>query len=332
MGLPLLRDPSAIIGLDAAQAASARELVEDLAARRTRPDSEEFLRSALPSSLSLPRHLSAGVRAMRYDDGPATTLVRGFPVDDAAIGPTPSHWRDREADRTLREDFWLGLLASLLGDPFCWSTLQDGRLYNDIHPIKGNERRQTGHGSESMLEFHTEDAFHEHRCDHILLLCLRNHDRVPTTIATAGALELSAGDREVLSQPRFVIRPDAEHRRHMTPAETGSHERPVAVLFGDRDDPGIRIDPPYMEALPDDGEAASALARLCARLESRLTGVALEPGDVLIIDNQRCVHGRGPFRARLDGTDRWLRKVTVTRDLRKSAGQRAGPRSRVLRG
>jgi L-asparagine oxygenase len=58
----------------------------------------------------------------------------------------------------------------------------------------------------------------------------------------------------------------------------------------------------------------------------------LEPGDVLVIDNQRCVHGRRPFRARLDGSDRWLRKATVTRDLRKSAGRRESPGSRVLRG
>jgi Fe(II)/alpha-ketoglutarate-dependent arginine beta-hydroxylase len=318
--------------LDDAQAASARELVEDLRARHTRPDGEDFLRSALFKSLSLPRELSERIRDLRYDDAPPAALVRGFPVDDSAIGPTPSHWKHREADRTAAHDFWLGSLASLLGDPFCWSTLQDGRLFNDILPIGGSEQHQTGHGSESLLEFHTEDAFHEYRCDYLLLLSLRNHHRVPTTLAASRALELSRSDREVLFQRRFVIRPDAEHRRHMTPAEVAAYELPVAVLFGDRDDPGIRVDPPYMEPLPGDGEAAAALARLCAQLESGLRDVVLDPGDVLIIDNQRCVHGRRPFRARLDGTDRWLRKVTVTRDLRKSAERRTDPRSRVLRG
>jgi alpha-ketoglutarate-dependent taurine dioxygenase len=87
-----------------------------------------------------------------------------------------------------------------------------------------------------------------------------------------------------------------------------------------------------METLPEDEEAAAALARLSAQLEAGLVDVPLEPGDVLVIDNQRCVHGRRPFRPRLDGTDRWLRKVTVTRDLRKSAERRERPRSRVLRG
>ncbi|NLU71920.1 hypothetical protein HCC61_04340 [Streptomyces sp. HNM0575] len=318
--------------LDEAQAASAQELVEELRDRHTSPEDEDFLRSAQAESLSLPAHLTEGLRELRYDDVPPAALVRGFPVDDSAIGPTPSHWRHREPGRTAAQDFWLGLLASLLGDPFCWSTLQDGRLYNDIHPIKGNELHQTGHGSTSVLEFHTEDAFHEYRCDYILLLSLRNHDRVPTTVGASRALRLSGEDRDVLFQRRFVIRPDTEHRRHMTEAEIASYERPVAVLFGDRDDPGVRVDPPYMEALPGDPEAAAALGRLCEQLQAGLVDVALEPGDVLVIDNQRCVHGRKPFRARLDGTDRWLRKLTVTRDLRKSAGQRGHPRSRVLRG
>lgn len=327
-----MRDALSVMDLDEAQAASAQALVEDLRARHTGPDDEDFLRTASLESPLLPRHLSSGVSGLRHGDVPPAALVRGFPVDDGEIGPTPSHWRDREAGRTDTQDYWLALLAALLGEPFCWSTLQDGRLYNDIHPIGGSELHQTGHGSESLLEFHTEDAFHEYRCDYILLLSLRNHDRVPTTIATSRGLRLSDADRDVLFERRFVIRPDTEHRRHMTPAETAAYEQPVAVLFGDRDDPGIRIDPPYMETLPDDGEAAGALARLGEQLEDGLIDVVLDPGDVLVIDNQRCVHGRKPFRPRLDGTDRWLRKVTVTRDLRKSAARRQRPRSRVLRG
>jgi L-asparagine oxygenase len=329
----LVRDALATMDLDEAQAASAQGLVEDLRSRHKTPDSEDFLRSALSESLSLlPDHLTSGVRELRHDGVRPAALVRGFAVDDSAIGPTPSHWRHREPDRTAAQDFWLGLLGSLLGEPFCWSTLQDGRLYNDIHPIKGSEDEQTGHGSTSLLDFHTEDAFHEFRCDYILLLALRNHDRVATTVGASRAPALSDEDRDVLFEPRFVIRPDTEHRRHMTAAEIASYERPVPVLFGDRADPGVRIDPPYMEALPGDRPARAALERLCEQLESCLVDVVLEPGDVLVIDNQRCVHGRRPFRARLDGTDRWLRKVTVTRDLRKSAGRRESSGSRVLRG
>jgi alpha-ketoglutarate-dependent taurine dioxygenase len=49
--------------------------------------------------------------------------------------------------------------------------------------------------------------------------------------------------------------------------------------------------------------------------------VALAPGDILILDNYRGVHGRRPFEAKYDGRDRWLKRVSVTRDLRR---QRCG--------
>lgn len=39
--------------------------------------------------------------------------------------------------------------------------------------------------------------------------------------------------------------------------------------------------------------------------------VALTPGDVLVVDNDLVVHGRVPFKARYDGTDRWLKRSSV---------------------
>jgi hypothetical protein len=42
------------------------------------------------------------------------------------------------------------------------------------------------------------------------------------------------------------------------------------------------------------------------------------------------VHGRKPFRARFDGTDRWLRRLNVAVDLRKSRKFRLTADSRVI--
>jgi hypothetical protein len=39
--------------------------------------------------------------------------------------------------------------------------------------------------------------------------------------------------------------------------------------------------------------------------------VPLRPGDLLIVDNDAVVHGRVAFRARYDGSDRWLKRVLV---------------------
>jgi alpha-ketoglutarate-dependent taurine dioxygenase len=58
--------------------------------------------------------------------------------------------------------------------------------------------------------------------------------------------------------------------------------------------------------------------------------VVLEPGDVCLIDNLKSVHGRKPFLARYDGSDRWLKRINIARDLRKSRACRQGPNGRIL--
>jgi enduracididine beta-hydroxylase len=50
----------------------------------------------------------------------------------------------------------------------------------------------------------------------------------------------------------------------------------------------------------------------------------------VFVDNYRAVHCRSSFAARFDGTDRWLKRVNVARDLRKSRNARATAASRVL--
>ena len=47
-------------------------------------------------------------------------------------------------------------------------------------------------------------------------------------------------------------------------------------------------------------------------------------GDLLVVDNSRCVHGRSPFTARFDGSDRWLQRAFVVASLAPSAADREG--------
>ncbi len=52
--------------------------------------------------------------------------------------------------------------------------------------------------------------------------------------------------------------------------------------------------------------------------------MALEAGDLLVVDNAVAVHGRSPFTARFDGLDRWLQRTFVVGDLAPSAADRSG--------
>jgi alpha-ketoglutarate-dependent taurine dioxygenase len=54
------------------------------------------------------------------------------------------------------------------------------------------------------------------------------------------------------------------------------------------------------------------------------TSVCLTPGDILVIDNNRVVHGRSAFKARFDGRDRFLVRCFGVNDLSKSEHARRG--------
>jgi L-asparagine oxygenase len=73
-----------------------------------------------------------------------------------------------------------------------------------------------------------------------------------------------------------------------------------------------------------DEEADEALRTLSAAVESQHTGVALQAGDLLVVDNNVAVHGRSPYQPRFDGYDRWLQRSMVVADLAASAGERNG--------
>ncbi len=254
-------------------------------------------------------------------------MDQGGPAGEAAC-PTPEHWRARDRDATLPHDFWLVLLQAQLGDPFSWSSLQDGSLLNDVLPVLGREHMQTGQGSLAALELHVEDAFDDDRCDYVGLIALRNRDKVATIVAGVRVDLLPEDLRQVLREPRFVIRADPER---LAGARDGQLDaRRCAMLFGAPDDPYLRVDSVFAEPVPGDAAAADAFVALCYQLAAATVPVALAPGDVLLVDNYRMVHGRTPFRPRFDGTDRWLRKVTVTCDLRRSRARRCGADDRVL--
>ncbi|MFC0096759.1 guanitoxin biosynthesis L-enduracididine beta-hydroxylase GntD [Micromonospora marina] len=348
-GAPVLVGPGRL-DLTPEEAAQVHDLVDTLRAAHGTADSSAFLRDVAVAGGQLPARLRRFLTELRTAEQHATCVISGFQVDDASIGPTPAGWSHQPDRRTtLTEEMWLVLCATALGDVFGWATQQEGALVHDICPAPGFEHSQLGSGSTELLWWHTEEAFHPLKCDYLGLLCLRNDARVPTTFATVENLHLDEATREVLFEPRFVIRPDDSHleQTHGSSTATGRtavlldaarrrvremNERPfpVAVLSGDPSSPYLSIDPFYMRVPEDDPVAAEALRRICAAIDGSLQEVALAPGEILFIDNFRAVHGRRPFQARYDGRDRWLKRVNITRDLRKSRAFRHRTDSRII--
>jgi enduracididine beta-hydroxylase len=331
--------------------AETRALVGELAGRYGSAECEEFLNEADVIAHDLPRRIRRELRQFRLlEPEGAMLMVSGWPVDDEKIGPTPAHWKEHTVENDTRtEEMLLVLFASLLGEPIAWSTQQDGRVVHDLLPIKGHEHEQVGTGSEEMITWHVEDAFHPFRGDYLGIMCLRNPDRVPTTFAPISKVQLSPDERAVLSSPHFTIRPDNSHLPKnkgngtvASPAEAALVEKAyrkieqmcasperISVLFGDPRTPYVRMDPYFMDP-PEDPVVAGLFEELQRRVDAVLEDRPLEPGDICFIDNFQAVHGRKPFKARYDGRDRWLKRINVVRDLRKSREARLSATSRVV--
>lgn len=339
------------LNLSAEEGNEIKSLVTALRTRFDSVEQAEFLNNSAVYARKLPERVHQFLNDFKQLEGSSgVCLISGYPINDVEIGETPSHWRrERVISPTLEEEMVLVLFGALLGELIGWSTQQDGHLVHDVIPIRENEDSQLGTGSKTLLWWHTEDAFHPLRGDYLVLMCLRNPDNVPTTFSCVDKTHVAEKHRNTLFQPRFYIRPDESHSETNRGVQNGVSlsdglldssyakllqmvEAPEAlpVLFGNRDLPYVRIDPYFMATVDSDHEAQEALESLVNEIEQHLVEQVLQPGSFLFIDNYRTVHGRKPFTARYDGRDRWLKRINITRDLRRSRASRTSVSSRII--
>jgi Fe(II)/alpha-ketoglutarate-dependent arginine beta-hydroxylase len=307
-------------------------------------EDKKFLKDVSIIAQALPQRVSVFLNDFKLTEpAPGACVISGYPIDDKQIGPTPKHWKDRHGvSKTLPEEMLFFLFSTLLGDAIGWATQQDGYLVHDVLPIKSDENAQISTGSEQTIWWHNEDAFHPYRGDFIGLMCLRNPDFVPTTFASVDMIELDMNVKEILFEPRYIFKPDESHAkkngggaslnskfayRHIEEMLKNPKKQPV--LLGHPESPYLRLDP-YFMLPPDDDTSTKALNTLIREIDLKLSELTLQPGDFLFIDNYRAVHGRKPFKARYDGTDRWLKRMNIARDLRKSRDSRETSASRII--
>ena len=328
--------------LNSEEIACLRALLAAIVATYESAEDPDFLLEASVFAHELPRSLRAALNSFRLTEpSSALFVISGFPVDDEKIGRTPEHWNLTAAARapTLEEEILFVLTGSLLGDCIGWSTQQGGRIVHELMPIRGMEQEQIGTGSEQVIWWHTEDAFHALHGDYLAMMCMRNPDRVATTFASLERLRLDPEDWQTLFEPHFTIRPDHSHRAENAAVAGGDFSRiekmqrqpeRIALLSGDLRSPYIRIDPYFMDPVKDNLPAQKAFAALIKAIDAEIGDVVLEPGDICFIDNCKSVHGRRAFKARYDGRDRWFKRMNVTRDLRKSRAALSDSASRII--
>ena len=244
-------------------------------------------------------------------------LLRDLPV--GTLPATPAR-PDVATGASPRTEALVLDVARRLGDPVGYLPEQGGVLVQNLLPTPDGADHQVSTSSTVTLAFHTETAFHPHLPRYLVLLCLRGDPAAVTTWCTVddALAGLTPAEVEVLRQPRFRCGVD-ESFTDGRPAGLGP-ARPI--VWGDPAAPSWTFDEDLM--VGTDLVAQAALEHLAASVLDHQRGVVLAGGDLLVLDNELVVHGRSPFRARYDGTDRWLQRAFVIEDLAPSAPDRVG--------
>ena len=282
------------------------------------PGDERFVRAAGQAGRLLPQAAHDALIAFA-DDVPAAgaLLLKGAPVGDLPAtppAPTAPTAKGHVSEMTLLT------AARRLGQPVGYQPEHGGDLVQNLVPTRAGADRQVSTSSRVDLMFHTEAAFHPHRPRYLLLLCLRGDPQAVTTLSSVHEVLplLPAPVVGVLFQPRFRTAVDESYLH----GRTNTLGPAMPVLSGDRARPSMVFDEDLM--VGTDTEAEAALHVLGDAVRAHHIGVALEAGDLLVVDNHVAVHGRTAYTPRFDGTDRWLQRAMVVPDLAPSAGDRHG--------
>lgn len=227
--------------------------------------------------------------------GPGWFIIGNLPVD-----PIEGH-----AKPTSLTEFALLAISALLGSPYGYATQRGGVVIQNFWPRREHATLQLG-TSDAELIWHTEDSFTEYNPDFLGLLCLRGDPNACTRVSRINPSELDDETLEALLQPWYVIQKDSSYG-----GAPGREGRTAPIISEVNGELYVRYEPIYISFLRE--EARLAHARLTKYIESNCVGISLKPGELLLIDNRRTVHGRTAITPRYDDTDRWVQRVAIWR-------------------
>jgi L-asparagine oxygenase len=252
-----------------------------------------------------------------YSSSSGGILLKNLLIDDLPQTPiTPT----TPTTKTFVSEMLLLSIAKFFGEPIGYLPEHGGTIVQNILPVKQNSTTQQSTSSSVHLAFHTEQAFHPHMPSYLFLMCLRGDNNAHTLLCHKDIILEHASQKtiDLLTQPLFKTRPD---KSFLPPGTDEGKFGPLMSVFN-HDKTKFVYDEDLMVGINE--EATNALKELQSIVNQQYVSICLEPGDLLIVDNNVAVHGRTPFKAKFDGFDRWLQRAFVVDSLVPSSFERKG--------
>ncbi len=243
-------------------------------------------------------------------------VMHGPPPIDTELGPTPVRYLKPKENPILKTDICRALILGMAGVyPYGYDSQQPGNIHNNVVAIKSFEgKKGISANAADRLGLHNEDASYnlsEYNIspDWLTIQALRNPALVPSLVSLPNIGNLPTSTRRLLEEDFFV--------NHTNPGQGGDEnnaQRPVSVLYGP-DGQWIRLNTEQLDMDKHSIRHAEALQTLVDMASEATIELDFLPGDIVINDNRRVLHGRArylPHQApKYDGTDRWQRRVVA---------------------
>ncbi|BFM09631.1 TauD/TfdA family dioxygenase [Halioxenophilus aromaticivorans] len=222
-------------------------------------------------------------------------VFKNLPID-STLPITPSDGIRPESKRHISEAVLLGVVSALGYIPYSFLQEKNGVLVHEVAPILSLKDSISSNGIVDF-EFHTDGAYLERQIrPHILsLLCLRDEHNTPTKLALLSEVVEKLSDNTLFE----LMKKNYLHHPPETFNDNGKIRAPILCRKGDQ----LEIAVSLHNVEPLTIEAKIALEELKERARETYVEIEWRPGDMIIFNNLRCLHARGPILG-----DRWLQR------------------------
>lgn len=277
-----------------------------------------FCKESTKLSNLLPKRIKEKLKCFLnnfYESG--FLLIKSIPINDTEFGKTPESNNLKIGEKTTLSKIQ-SILINYIGDMVAYEAEGFGRLFQDIVPLKTMENVQTSVGSNTELEIHTEQAFSKLRPDILTLGCLRGDENAYTYILPVKKIieNLSEEEIKMLYKPLWKTGIDMSFKLNGNEFIEGDVRGPFSILNGSKKDPFLIFDQDLMFGITE--EANNIIKTIVTIYYNHRIQINLQPGDIIILDNNRVVHGRSSFIPKYDGTDRFLVRCFAALNYEKS--------------
>jgi len=253
----------------------------------------------------------------KYGTETGFLLIKTIPIDANTLHKTPPGNDYKIGEKTILAKIQ-SIILHIFSEIVAYEAEGYGRIFQDVVPIQSMATVQTSLGSNTELEIHTEQAFSQLRPDILSLACLRGDVSALTYILPVQYIidNMTDEDIELLYKPLWTTEVDLSFKLNGHEFMEGDIRGPMAILNGNRRDPYFIFDQDLMSGITE--EAERLIHKIVDVYYKHRIEHNLKPGEIILIDNNRAVHGRSPFFPKFDGDDRFLIRCFSTFDYEKS--------------